>query len=332
MPALTSLAAALAAGTLAGGFYLVGLGHSLWGIFLVACCPLPIYVVALGRGSLAAGLASVLAVLGVMAFGGLLPASVFSVAFAIPAFLLGHLAAEPAGGTPEEPVWNSASTLARALVILGLAQVALAAAALSLSDAGLVGTVRNNLGVVADWLYGARRGHGTETAQAVAEIVAFWDSLVLGSILAAVLISHAALGALGQGLVRSFARPRRPAPAFWQLRLPPWMPLSAAALGAAVLALDVLAPADGGLAEFLVHLLTGFLLVLCAGFLLQGLAVLHALTRGMFLQPVILLVSYVVVLIFQPFGALAFAAVGFAEPWAGFRERFGVACDATETE
>ena len=68
---------------------------------------------------------------------------------------------------------------------------------------------------------------------------------------------------------------------------------------------------------------------MCVGFLLQGLAVLHALTRGMGAQPFILAGSYMVVLVFQPFGVMVFAAIGFADRWANFRERFGVDLDAT---
>lgn len=327
MPALLTSAAAVLAGLSSSAFYLVGLSHSLWGLFLMLCCALPLYIAGAGWGSRASGLAGVLAVAVAMALGDPLAASIFSVIFVIPAFVLTHIATQPAGETGEGPVWLPVSPLIRALVAIGLIQVGLAALVLSFTDAGLIGTVRGNLARMTESLYGVRGGHGGDAADAVAALVDFWDSMVLGTILAAVLISHAAMGALAQGLVVAAGTPRRPTPSFWRLRLPGWMSVAALVLAAAVFGLDVLAGDREGLAGFLIHLLTGFLLVLCTGFLLQGLAVLHALTRGMGAQPLILVVTYAVVIMFQPFGAMAFVAIGLAEHWAGFRERFGVTSD-----
>ncbi len=325
MARLHAFAAAVTAGAASALLFFIGagLGLSLAGTFLALASPLPIYVAGLGWGSLAAGGAGALAVAGATLYGDPLAASVFSVAFVMPAFLLAHLAVAPsapaAGAQPLEPVWRSASALALALIAVGLVQVAIAALALASGDAGLAGLVRERLAALMVAAYGA----APEDDAAIAAIVDLWDSLVLGAIVAAVMLAHAALGALAQGLVRSAGVPRRPAPAFWRLRLPAWLSVLAVALAAAAFALDMALAERQGPAAFAVHLLTGFLLVLGAGFLLQGLAVLHALTRGIGAQPLVLAGCYMLVLVFQPFGALAFAAVGFVECWAGFRERFG---------
>ena len=318
---------ALVAGVISAVCFVVGLSHSLWGVFLVLCSPLPIYIAGLGWGSLSAGLAGVFAVMGVMACGDPLLASIFSVVFMMPAFLLSHLAVQPVGGTEAEPVRMRVSGLVQALLIIGLVLVAITSLALASTQAGLVGTIRSNLSLLAETFFGARSSHGPDAVNDVADLVNFWDSLVLGLILAVVMTVHATMGALAQGLVRSGGSPIRNAPPFWQFRLPAWPGILAVVLAAVVMGLDTVSGDRTGTTAFVIYLFTGFVLVLCVGFLLQGLAVLHALTRGMGAQPFILAGTYMVVLVFQPFGAMAFAAVGFAERWANFRERFGVDAD-----
>ena len=320
---------AMVAGIAAGALYVVGLSHSIWGVFLVLCSPLPIYVASLSLNSLASGIAGVIAVAGVMAFSDPLLASVFSIAFVMPAFLLGHVATQQVARTAHgDAVYLSASDMTQILVILGLFIVAIAALAVAMTPGGLVGTIRSNLNLLMNTFYGADASHGPDAVTNIAQIVDFWDSLVLGTIVAVVVASHAAMGALGQGLARSAGKTQRHAPPFWQLRLPGWPSALVLILGVAVLGLDTFSGDREGTIAFVIYILTGFLLVLGVGFLLQGLAVLHALTRGMGAQPFILAGSYLVVLVFQPFGAMVFTAVGFVERWANFRERFGVDPDA----
>ncbi len=317
---LVAMVAALASGLL----FVFGLTSSFWGLFVTLCSPLPIYLAGLGWGSLASGFAGVLAVTGVLMFVDPVMTSIYSVGFVIPAFILSHLAIQPAGGSGDDPRWRSSSGLATAFLVVGMLEVTLLTAAAALSAEGLAGSVRGNLAVVAGWL---DSGTG-DAAGAVAELVDFWDSLALGSLVGGIMLAHAVMGALAQGLLVSLARPWRPSPAFWQLRLPAWPSVAAIVLAAAAFGIDQAAGDREALPAFLVYLMSGLVLVLGTGFLLQGLAVLHALTRGMGMQPVILMGSYAVVLLFQPFGVMVFAAVGFAECWAGFRERFGVADDA----
>ena len=314
------MVAAFASGVL----FVFGLTSSFWGLFLILCSPLPIYLAGLGWGSLASGFAGILAVACAMMFVDPVVTSIYSVGFVIPAFILSHLAVQPVGGTDEDPVWLSSTALAKVFLAIGLLEVAVVTCAVAMTDAGLSGTTRGNLAVVAGWVF----PESAEADREVADLVDLWDSLVIGALVAGVMTCHAVMGALAQGLLVSLARPRRPSPVFWQMRLPAWPSIAAVALGVAAFGVDAVGGDLEGLPAFLVYLMTGSVLVLCSGFLLQGLAVLHALTRGMGIQPVILLGSYAVVLVFLPFGAMAFAAVGFAECWAGFRERFGVADDA----
>ncbi len=319
---LPEISAAVVAGPLCAAAFLIGIDHSIWGVFLALISPLPIYMATLGWSSISSGFAGVLAVCIAMVFSGPFLASVFSVIFVIPAFLLSHVSCIPVSDDPEDRKWPTASQLVQLLIGAGVFLVILVSLALAVTPNGLIGTVRDNLFSVIDLVFQSE-GSDPETT-GLNELVDIWDSLVLGLIVASVVIAHGAMGALGQGLVRSFATPRRTTPAFWQLRLPVHYPIAAVLLLAAVLLFDLGFESTGGFWTFAEFLATALLLVLAAGFLIQGLAVLHALTRGMMFQPLILIGCYFVVLIFQPFGALAFALIGFAEPWAGFRERFGV--------
>lgn len=314
---LVAMVAAFASALLFG----FGMASSFWGLFLVIASPLPIYVAGLGWGSLASGFAGVLAVTCLLMFFDPVMTSVYSLGFVVPAFILTHLAIQPVSGTDEAPRWLASSALARVFLVVGLVEITLLTIVLTMTEAGLAGTVRGNLHEVASWF----EQSDEESRQAMADLVDFWDSLVPGTLVGGIMIGHAVMGALAQGLLVSFATPMRPSPVFWQLRLPVWPSIAALVAAAVALGVDTLAGSTGGMAAFVVYLATGFVLVLGTGFLLQGLAVLHALTRGLGMQPLFLMAAYVVVLVFQPFGALAFAAVGFADCWAGFRERFGVA-------
>ncbi len=317
---LVAMVAAFASALLFG----FGMAASFWGLFLVMASPLPIYVAGLGWGSLASGFAGVLAVACLLMFLDPVMTSVYSLGFVVPAFLLAHLAIQPVTGPDKAPRWLPASALARVFLVVGLIEITLLTLALSVTESGLAGTVRGNLHEVASWF----EDSDEESRQALADLVDFWDSLVPGTLVGGIMLSHAVMGSLAQGLLVSFATPMRPSPVFWQLRLPVWPSAVAVAAAAVALGVDTLHGSTGGPASIVVYLATGIVLVLGTGFLLQGLAVLHALTRGMGMQPLILMAGYVVVLVFQPFGALAFAAIGFADCWAGFRERFGVGDDA----
>ena len=312
---------ALVAAFVSAALFGFGMASSFWGLFLIIASPLPIYVAGLGWGSLASGFAGVLAVACLLMFFDPLLTSIYSLGFVVPAFILTHLAIQPVTGTHSPPRWLTSSALARVFLAVGLIETALLTVGLAMTEAGLAGTVRSNLHEVAGWF----ESSGEESRQALADLVDFWDSLVPGTLVASIMIAHAAMGTLAQGLLISFATPMRPSPVFWQLRLPVWPSITALTAAALALIVDTLAGSTGAAAAFVVYLATGIVLVLGTGFLLQGLAILHALTRGMGMQPLFLMAGYVVVLVFQPFGALAFAAAGFADCWAGFRERFGVA-------
>jgi Predicted membrane protein (DUF2232) len=313
---------AVVAGLAAAMCYIVGLSFSAWGLFLVLLSPLPIFMAGLGGGATAGGIAGAVAVVASLVYSSSDPllGSVFSMFFVLPAFFLARLAVLSRQDDAGKTDWFPLGGLAQALIVIGLLDVTLTAVVLSLSEAGLAGTVRQNLALIVGMVY------ADSAPQDYAVIIDQWDSLVFGALVAVVMVSLAATGALAQGLLASQGRNIRPTPQFWRLRLPNW-PVVGVIVCVAVgfVAEDLFGTSDAVI--FVSYVSTGFALVFVVGFLLQGLAVMHGMTRGQSFQFLILTGVYLVVITFQPFGALTFAAVGLADRWGNFRERFGPGLD-----
>lgn len=318
---------AVVAGMASAMFYIVGLSFSAWGLFFVLLSPLPIFMAGLGGGAVAGGIAGAVAVIAALLTSANDPllGSVFSVFFVLPAFFLARLAVlsrtdESTETKPSRTKWFPLNGLAQTLVVIGLIDVILVAIVLSFTEVGLAGTVRHNLNLIVGAVY------SDSAPEEYAEIVDQWDSLVFGAVVALIMTSLAGCGALAQGLLASSGRNLRPSPGFWQLTLPGWNAIGAiVCLLVAFLAQDLFDGSDW--VVLLTYVATGFALVFVVGFLLQGLAVMHALTRGQTFQFLILTGVYLVVAAFQPFGALTFAAVGLADRWGNFRQRFGPGLD-----
>ena len=313
---------AVVAGLAAAMFYIVGLSFSAWGLFLVLLSPLPIFMAGLGAGATAGGIAGAVAVIASLVYSGGDPllVSVFSMFFVLPAFFLARLAVLSRDDEAGKTVWFPLDGLAQALIVIGLLDVALTAVVLSLGETGLAGTVRHNLELIVGAVY-ADSAPGD-----YAVIIDQWDSLVFGAMVAVVMGSLAACGALAQGLLVSLGRNFRPTPPFWRLRLPNWPAIALIlCVAAGFVVEDLFGTSDAVI--FVSYVATGFALVFIVGFLLQGLAVMHGMTRGQSFQFLILTGVYLVVITFQPFGALTFAAVGLADRWGNFRERFGPGFD-----
>ncbi len=313
---------ALLAGAASAGLYVYGLTLTITGVFLLLLAPLPLWLAGLGWGATAAGLSGAVGAIAVLLLSDPLIGTMYALVLAIPTAVLAHLAVARHKDAESER-WFPANALLGALVLIGLIQALAAGLALAATDAGLVGTVRDNLTV----LFGA---YVTEdTGEGSGALIDQWDSLVLGALIAVTMVAQAGTGALAQGLLSAANKALRPSPSFWAMRVGDWTRVLLVPLLIAVVALDASgAAADGGSGGFFQFLGMAFVLVLGVGFLLQGLAVMHALTRGMRAQPLVLAGVYFVVLAFQPFGAALFALIGFFDRWGNFRERFGVEDDA----
>ncbi len=313
---------AVVAGMVSATLYIVGLSGSAWGLFMVFLSPLPIFLAGLGGGGIASGIAGAVAVIAAFLTSAADPllGSVFSVFFVLPAFLIAHLAMQSREDEDGKTQWFPLNAMLQLLVVIGLLDIVLISILLGLSEEGLVGTIQRNLSLLVGALY------GDSAPEEYAGLVNQWDSLVMGAVIAAVMVSLACCGALAQGLLVSSGRNMRPSPAFWRLEMPTWAVVAGLfSLLIAFLAEDILGTEPSVL--YLTYVTTGFTLVFIVGFLLQGLAVMHGMTRGLSYQFLILTAVYMIVVVFQPFGALTFAAIGLADRWGNFRERFGPGFD-----
>lgn len=317
---------ALLAGAASAGLYVYGLTLTITGVFLLLLAPLPLWLAGLGWGATAGGLAGAVGAIAVLLVADPLIGSMYAAVLAIPTAILVHLAMARHADTSTER-WFPANALLSALVLVGLAQALIAALALAATDAGLVGTVRDNLARVFGAFVTEDSGAGSGA------VIDQWDSLVLGALIAVTMLSQAGTAALAQGLLAAANRKLRPTPTFWSMRVGDWTRVAMVLFLVVAVALDATgAAADGGSGGFFQFLGMAFVLVLGVGFLLQGLAVMHALTRGMRAQPFVLAGAYFVALVFQPFGAALFALVGFFDRWGDFRERFGVEDDTDKED
>jgi len=309
----------LVAGAVSAGLYVYGLSLTITSMFVLLLAPLPLWIAGLGWGVTAVGLAGAAGAIVTLLIGDPLMASIYAGAFAIPTAILANLAVAKKTVDGEDH-WFPRNALVGALIVTGLVQALVVALVLATTDLGLVGTMRDNLSA----LLGA---FGTETAAAGTDsVVDQWDSLVLGLIVVVVMLALAGTGALAQGLLAAANAKLRPTPAFWALKVGDWTRWLMVPLLALALALDATgAAAGGGLGGFAQFLAMAFVLALGVGFLLQGLAVMHALTRGMRTQPLVLAGVYFIALAMQPFGTALFALIGFFDRWGNFRERFGAA-------
>ena len=313
---------ALLAGAASAGLYVYGLTLTITGVFLLLLAPLPLWLAGLGWGSTAAGLAGAVGAIAVLLLSDPLIGTMYAVVLAIPTAILAHLAVARHKDTDSER-WFPANALLGALVMIGLIQALAAGLALSATDAGLVGTVRDNLTLIFGAYVTEDSGEGSGA------LIDQWDSLVLGAMIAVTMVAQAGTGALAQGLLSAANKAIRPSPAFWALRVGDWTRALMVLLLIAVVTLDATGvAADGASGGFFQFLGMAFVLVLGVGFLLQGLAVMHALTRGIRAQPLVLTGVYFVALVMQPLGAPLMALIGLFDRWGNFRERFGIDDDA----
>lgn len=307
----------LVAGAVSAGLYVYGLSLTITSMFVLLLAPLPLWIAGLGWGATAAGLAGATGAIVTLLVFDPLGASIYAGAFAIPTAILAHLAVAKRTVDGEDR-WFPRDALLGALVVTGLVQALLVALVLATSDQGLVGTVRDNLA-------GLLGAYGTESAAGgTGSLVDQWDALVLGLIVAVLMVAQAGTGALAQGLLAAAGKRLRPTPGFWALRAGDWMRWLIVPLLVLAVALDATgAAANDGIGGFAQFLAMAFVLALGVGFLLQGLAVMHGLTRGMRAQPFVLAGVYFIALAMQPFGTALFALIGFFDRWGNFRERFG---------
>jgi hypothetical protein len=295
----------LAMGLMSAGLLAAaGLGDPAPSLPLFFTAPLPLYLAGMmapdGARGLGAALAGAAAAVVLSIVGGGAWAIFFALADVVPAATLCGLASTPRG----TGFWGTASTPGRMVIAACLIAGALGAFALYLAGAADQHTFAITIrAFVADALQkqvgGAAPGLGqseidtlTDTLSGLLPLAAPlpWIGAMLANAWAAGRIAHA-LGWL-----------RRPWPDIPAMTYPPGTP----GLLALAIALSLM-PGFTGLAA------RAFAGALIVAYVLLGLAILHALTRGAVWRPVALIGTYAGLIVFSLVGWLLLALLGLAD-------------------
>lgn len=308
-----TLLLAAGGGGISALFFLSVMAGGGGALILAYMAPLPLLMLGLGPGLSAAlvGGAAATALVGLAS--NLLAALAFALANLLPALLVVRqalLARTREDGSLE---WYPPGLLVTVLAGYGVALL-LGAALLTAEAGGLETTVQEalegTLGAISQGLAGAATAEAEALSGFVDVLVPVFPALVVISWLAMTVVN----GALAQGLLMRFGRNRRPPMRMAALSLPPWAPAALAVVGLAAALLD------GALGYVAVNAA----LVLMVPFFFAGLAVVHALAARRGSRPMVLVLFYLFLMLFQWVVPLV-VGLGLIEQWAGLRQRLAQA-------
>ncbi len=294
----------LAAGALFGSIVMGSLGAALLAYFAAA----PLFLVGLSLGWLPAAAAALVGAATVAGIVGFFAAGYFALIIGLPVAVLCRQALlnRPDGQGGVE--WYPPGRLVAALTAIAAAALAAMFAVAMLEGVDPRQEVQRTIEAVLD------AGMPPEIAESAKEQgLAERAANILPGIAAALLFLTLALdGVLGQSIAARLAIARRPSPPWREMTLPAW-PLYA--LGLSCLA----GIAASGPLEYIGRNLA---IVFAVPFLLQGLAVVHAVAARLPGRAVWLVGFYLLGLLMAwPF--VLVAAMGLAEPYVGLRARLG---------
>jgi hypothetical protein len=305
---------AIGAGLASAALYASASTGTVLGVFvLFFMSPMPVAIAGLGWGWASGAIAATVGTLLASFIGGPRSGVVYLVALGAPAAVFSYLALlnrqvalEPEAGNGRAGAATEWYPIGRLVAWASLCAGLIAATA-------LLGTASDAAGVrtaLAEVLEKTRLAEAMGTggrALTEREKTAFISlmAVLLPWAIATMWFTVAMLNVWAAGHVtRASGRLIRPWPDLSAITLPPALPL---AFGAAVLG-TFLTDMPGLIAS-------GFASALMFAFMLQGLALLHRVTRVTSLRPAILGTVYASLLFLQPLSGLAVAMIGLAEPF-----------------
>ena len=304
----TNTAFALLAALASAVIFASVLTGSFLGILVGYFTNLPVMAVGLSLGVTNAAIAALAGTAAVALFGGLSLAVPYGLLFALPALVLVRqaLLRRPASaGTVE---WYPGGYLAVWLVGLAALLFGGTLALLSREEGGVAAALSQLLTSALGKL-GPAAMEGVDPAA-----VQTWAIWVPGIAAASWMVMTAVNGTLAQALLVRAGRNVRPSAEFAQLRLPPWL-VAGVGMGFAAWLLG------DGFPKFIGQLFT---VVCLTAFLIQGLAVVHAVSRHWHWRVPFLAAFYVFLVIINWLVAPVIV-LGLAEQWLRLRERMGIA-------
>lgn len=275
-------------------------------MFLANMAPLPLFLVGLGQGVAAGGIAVAAGLVLSGLLGGMMALAMYGIIHALPSLLAIRQALRSQTSPNGTTTWYPLGGVLSWLAAFGAA-VMLVTAIFSSGHAGgfqmaVTAYLKQILSIVGPAL------PADERTQFLNILVPFFPGSAVVSWLAVL----AGNGLLAQALLTRSGRNLRPRPNAADAVLPDWM--SWLMVGAAVLAL-----VGSGDIAFLGRNLA---MVMAVPFFVLGVAVVHALARQAPSRGMVLLAFYLVVFV-SGWARLAVAGLGLIEQWVGIRRRFG---------
>lgn len=278
------------------------------GLILLNIAWTPLIFAALTAG-VTGGLVAGAAAMGVgYVTGGVLIAVLILVSMAVPALFVSWLALSRRTMPDGTVVWRDSSSAAVWLAWGGVAIIFSSALMTLGTPDGLRGFLRMAFTVNAETAW-RMMPMGTGSMTQVVDLMLWFAPGMAIAFLTVGLVMNAALA---QGLAMRFGSNLRPPMRLADLDLPGWM---AVALGIALFA-AVASPSILGWYGWHVAM------VLAGAYLLAGLAVVHAVTRGRPGRGLMLGLLYATLVLFWP-AAILVVVVGVIEHWARLKRRFG---------
>lgn len=291
---------AAAAGLVSAAVFVIGNSGSPSTMILAYLAPAPLFLAGLALGWLAALAAGAAGTLLALLIGGPVVALGYLVINAAPVAILVRqalLSRQTADGSVE---WYPPGLLAAWLTGIGMAGLAAMALALIADGVGLEDTVRRFTAEFAEVI-------GTPHPELFVSLVA---PLLPGSVAAVWMLTLTVNGALAQAGAAWVKRNRRPAPDIGALHLPFWP----AVIGAAAAVAGLSVGGDAG------YFLRNLAVVAAVPFLLQGLSVVHVLSRRTGAGIPMLAVFYTLLVVLG-WVSLLIVLLGLVEQVVGIRAR-----------
>lgn len=294
------LLVAVAAGLFSAAVYLASLSGTLAGMILAYLAPAFLYAAGLGLGALAGGVAGLGGTLAAALTGGVATGLGYFLVCAVPAALLvrqAMLSRRMADGTVE---WYPPGLLAAWLTGIGMAGLVVMSLLLLREGAGMEAAVHGFTLKVGDMLDAA-------DPELFARMV---TPLLPGTMIAVWLLMLTVNAALAQAALVGTGRNLRPSPDIAALELPAWP----APVGAAAALAGVLLSGDLG------YFLRNFAVVMAVPFFLQGLGVIHVLSRRTAGGRPMLAIFYALLVVLG-WIAMLITVLGLVEQLLGLRRR-----------
>jgi hypothetical protein len=284
-------------------------------LLFVHLAPLPLFLVGLGGGAMAATIAGIGGLLIAGFLGGFLAAAVYAVIHALPAWLVTRQSLRQRTLADGTVAWYPIGNALAELAVLGAIVFFAATMAVWTDGGSIVGSVSSYLdtvlSIIMPGLAEADRG----------PLVAMMTAIFPGVSAAWWLLIAVLNGVLAQAILTRMGKSLRPSPRYSDLTAPDW--LSWLVVGAAAMAL--FGPGE------LEYMGRNLVMILAVPYFLVGLAVAHSLVARL-PSPGMLLAVFYIVVIFSGWAMMAIAGVGLIEQWVGLRRRFAAPGNGQEVE